>query len=157
MDAKRDWDRRLGLGRDKIFEVRKLYNDITFIDEFFTLEFSIEQKFYSFDFNERSGGWEIASREFAKVKGQLLQSLTNRGQPVIKVEDGNYENRGELLLRHVHEGMDLDLPQAQDTMKNLHKVWTRPVCILTKVDDKGKLLRFDEGGFSERIADYSPA
>ena len=39
-----------GLGRKKIFEVRKLYNDITFIDEFFTLEFCIEQKFYSFGF-----------------------------------------------------------------------------------------------------------
>ena len=33
---KRDWDMRLGLGRKKIFEVRKLYNDVTFIDEFFT-------------------------------------------------------------------------------------------------------------------------
>ena len=29
----------LGLGRQKIFEVRKLYNDMTFLDEFFTLEF----------------------------------------------------------------------------------------------------------------------
>ena len=36
------------------FEVRKLYNDITFIDEFFTLEFCIEQKFYAFGFQERS-------------------------------------------------------------------------------------------------------
>src|SRR5690349_4057891 len=55
MDVKRDWDRRLGLGRRKIFEVRKLYNDVTFIDEFFTLEFCIEQKFYTFGFSERSG------------------------------------------------------------------------------------------------------
>ena len=56
---KRNWDRRLGLGREKIFEVRKLYNDVTFIDEFLTLEFCVEQKFYSFGFNERSGNWEI--------------------------------------------------------------------------------------------------
>ena len=35
----RNWDKRLGLGRQKIFEVRKLYNDVTFIDEFFTEEF----------------------------------------------------------------------------------------------------------------------
>ncbi len=34
-------------GASRLFEVRKLYNDITFIDEFFTLEFCIEQKFYS--------------------------------------------------------------------------------------------------------------
>ena len=40
----KSWDRRLGLGKKKIFEVRKLYNDITFIDEFFTEEFCREQQ-----------------------------------------------------------------------------------------------------------------
>jgi len=152
MSAKRDWDRRLGLGRDKVFEVRKLYNDVTFIDEFFTLEFCLEQKFYTFGFNERSGNWEIMSREFAKVKEQMLRSLTNRGQPFIYVEDGNFENRGELLLRHSHEGVDLDMGEARDTLQNLYRVWTRPVSLLTKVDSKGKILRFDDDGFSDRSA-----
>jgi stage V sporulation protein R len=135
--------------------VRKLYNDITFIDEFFTLEFCLEQKFYKFDFNERSGNWEIATRQFNEVKQQLLKSLTNRGQPFIFVEDGNFENRGELLLRHRHEGMDLDMGQAQDTLRNLFLVWSRPVNVLTKVDNKGKILRFDENGFSDKNAEYS--
>ena len=144
MAAKQDWDRRLGLGRKKIFEVRKLYNDITFIDEFFTLEFCLEQKFYSFDYNERSGSWEIMSREFRKVKEQLLRALTNRGQPFIRVEDGNFENRGELLLYHSHEGMDLDLSQADDTLRNLNRVWTRPVSLLTKIDGKGQMLRIED-------------
>src|SRR5437763_1419932 len=75
MEQKRHWDRRTGLGRKRIFEVRRLYNDITFIDEFFTLEFCVEQKFYSFGFSERSGNWEIMSREFKKVKDQLLKQL----------------------------------------------------------------------------------
>ena len=154
MDQKRHWDRRTGLGRKRIFEVRKLYNDITFIDEFFTLEFCVEQKFYSFGFSDRSGNWEIQSREFKKVKDQLLKQLTNRGQPVIKVEDGNFENRSELLLRHVHEGVDLDAAQARDTLRNTAKLWTRPVSILTKVEGKGKLLRCEDGNLSERTAEY---
>jgi stage V sporulation protein R len=155
MDLKRNWDRRTGLGRQKIFEVRKLYNDITFIDEFFTLEFCVEQKFYQFGFQERTGNWEIMSREFKKVKDQLLRMLTNRGQPVIVVEDGNFENRSELLLRHVHEGIDLDGSQARDTLRNAAKLWTRPVSLLTKVDGKGKLLRCEDGNISERSAEYS--
>lgn len=154
MDLKRNWDRRTGLGRKKIFEVRKLYNDITFIDEFFTLEFCVEQKFYAFGFQERTGNWEIMSREFKKVKDQLLRMLTNRGQPVIVVEDGNFENRSELLLRHVHEGIDLDASQARDTLRNAAKLWTRPVSLLTKVDGKGKLLRCEDGNISERSAEY---
>jgi stage V sporulation protein R len=151
--VKGNWDRRLGLGRKKIFEVRKLYNDVTFIDEFFTLEFCHDQKFYAFGFNERSGNWEIQSRELKKVKDQLLRSLTNRGQPFIYVEDGNWENRGELLLRHAHEELDLDLGQARDTMANLYRVWTRPVNLITVVENKGKLLRYDAEGFSDRPID----
>ncbi|HEU4728027.1 MAG TPA: SpoVR family protein [Kofleriaceae bacterium] len=154
MEQKRHWDRRTGLGTRRLFEVRRLYNDITFIDEFFTLEFCVEQKFYSFGFSERSGNWEIMSREFKKVKDQLLKQLTNRGQPVIVVEDGNFENRSELLLRHIHEGVDLDLAQARDTLRNTTKLWTRPVSLLTKVEGKGKLLRCEDGNLSERNADY---
>ena len=86
------------------------------------------------------------------MKDQLLKALTNRGQPFIYVEDGNFNNRGELLLRHAHEGVDLDLGQARDTLHNLFKVWTRPVNLLTRVDGKGKLLRWDEGGYSDKSA-----
>ncbi len=98
------------------------------------------------------------SREFKKVKDQLLRMLTNFGQPVIVVADGNFENRGELLLRHVHEGTDLDVAQARDTLRNASKLWTRPVSLLTKVENKGKLLRCEDGNLSERSAEYaSPA
>ena len=154
MAAKRSWDRRLGLGRQKLFEVRKLYNDVTFIDEFFTLEFCHEQKFYAFGFNDRSGNWEIETREFKKVKERLLFKLTNHGHPFIYVEDGNFENRGELLLRHQHEGVDLKLDHARDTLTNLSRVWKRPANLLTKLEGKGKLLRFDGRDHSEKSAEY---
>jgi stage V sporulation protein R len=154
MAARRHWDRRLGLGRRKLFEVRKLYNDVTFIDEFFTEEFCRENKFFSFGFNERSGNWEIESREFKKVKEKLLFRLTNFGQPFIYVEDGNFENRGELLLRHHHEGIDLKMDHARDTLAGLHRVWKRPVNLLSRLEGKGKLLRFDGRDHSEKGADY---
>ncbi len=154
MATKRSWDRRLGLGRQKIFEVRKLYNDVTFIDEFFTLEFCHDQKFYAFGFNERSGNWEIESREFKKVKDKLLFRLTNHGQPFIYVVDGNFENRGEILLRHQHEGVDLKLDHGRDTLANVARVWKRPANLLTKLDGKGKLLRFDGRDHSEKSAEY---
>ena len=56
------------------------------------------------------------SREFKKVKDKLLFRLTNFGQPFIYVEDGNFENRGELLLKHKHEGVDLKIDHARDTL-----------------------------------------
>ena len=86
----------------------------------------------------------------------MLKGLTNRGQPFIYVEDGNFDNKSELLLRHAHEGPDLDQNYAKDTLANLYKVWTRPVNILTKVDGKGRILRFD-GEHSEKAAEYPPS
>ncbi|MBP8811514.1 MAG: SpoVR family protein [Kofleriaceae bacterium] len=154
LDEKRDWDRRLGLGQQKIFEVRRLHNDITFLDEFFTFEFCVEQKFYAFGWNDKASTYEIQTREFAKVKEQLLRSLTNRGQPFIYVEDGNHDNKSELFLRHRHDGVDLDLAQAKDTLRALARAWTRPVNLLTKVEGKGKLLRADGDQLSEKSADY---
>jgi stage V sporulation protein R len=150
---KRTWDRQLGLGRQKIFEVRRLYNDVTFIDEFLTPEFVIENKLFTFRYNRDTDLYEIASREFKEIKEKLLFRLTNFGQPFIYVEDGNYNNRGEMYLRHRHEGVDLKMDYARDTMRNLHKIWTRPIHLETLIDDKKRLLSFDGRDFSERRID----
>jgi len=151
-DTRRTWDKHLGLGRQKIFEVRRLYNDLTFIDEFFTEDFCYENQFFSFSKNTSSGNYEIDSREFNRVKAKLLYQLTNFGEPFMFVEDGNHENRGELLLRQRHEGVDLHLDHARATMEALHRVWRRPICVLTVVESKPRMLRYDGSEHSDRAA-----
>ena len=148
--ARRAWDKKLGLGRQKIFEVRKHYNDVTFIDEFLTADFAAEQKLFVYGFNEKANRWEILDREFQKVKRKLLQQLTNFGQPIIEVIDGNFENRGELLLAHRHDGVDLRIDYAKDTLTNLQAMWRRPVGIVTRVDGKGVLMRYDGRDHTDR-------
>jgi stage V sporulation protein R len=140
---KRTWDKQLNLGRQRIFEVRRLYNDVTFIDEFLDEDFCREKKLFGFDFNTRSGNYEISTRDFKKIKQKLLFSLTNFGQPVIQVVDANHANRSELLLEHVSEGIDLDLAWARPTMESLFRLWTRPVLVKSRVEDKPTILRFD--------------
>ncbi|HLF28584.1 MAG TPA: SpoVR family protein [Anaerolineae bacterium] len=154
MQARREWDRRLGLGRRKVFEVRRVYNDIGFIDEFLTEDFAREQKLFTYSYNEDSEQYEIASREFQEVKRRLLFQLTNFGQPIIEVTDANYDNRGELYLIHRHEGIDLDIPFAQDTLRNLYTLWGRPVHIETQIEDKYQVL-YSHGadGSSQRRLD----
>jgi stage V sporulation protein R len=106
---KQDWDMKLGIGREKIFEVRKYHNDITFIEEFLTPEFCRKNKLFTFKLNPRSGFYEIKDRDFENIKSQLLFALTNFGQPYIYVKDGNYKNRGELYIIHKHLGVDLQI------------------------------------------------
>ena len=62
IQTKRNWDKQLGLGQQKLFEVRQLYNDVTFIDEFLTPEFAVEQKLFSFSHNPHTNYYEIDSR-----------------------------------------------------------------------------------------------
>ena len=143
LTAKRDWRRDTGLGREKIFEVRRIHNDLTFIDTFLTLDFCREHKLFSFGYNEDADYYEIESREFPKIKQRLLFSLTNRGQPLITVRDGNYKNRGELFLSHAFNGVDLQMDYARDTLRNLARLWTRPVHIETLIDETPTLLSFD--------------
>jgi stage V sporulation protein R len=140
MAERQSWDRKLGLGRQKVFEVRKIYNDIGFIDEFLTEDFARQHKLFTFDYNDASQQYEISGREFQEIKRRLLFQLTNFGQPIIDVVDGNFENRGELYLVHKYEGIDLDIPYAQGTLRNLYKLWGRPVHIETVVEQKVRML-----------------
>ncbi|MBI5299345.1 MAG: SpoVR family protein [Deltaproteobacteria bacterium] len=143
MREKKNWDRKLGLGREKIFEVRKFYNDVMFIDEFLTPEFCAEHKMFVYAFNVSADRYEIATREFEKIKQQLLFQLTNFGYPIINVVDGNYKNRSELLLKHNHEGADLKMDWAKETLKALFRIWKRPVRIETIMEGAPKILSFD--------------
>jgi stage V sporulation protein R len=150
---KREWDIGLGLGREKIFETRRIHNDITFLDHFFTEEFCYERKFFTYAFNAERGVYEIADRNWKSVKQKLLAGLTNFGQPFIYVTDGNFENRGELLLDHRHEGIDLRIDYAKDTLKNIYPIWSRPVHLKTLVEGKSRLFSFDGEKHLERKLD----
>src|SRR6185295_18416853 len=90
--AKQAWNRDVGLGRQKIFEVRRNYNDVTFIDTFLTEDFCVRNKMFVYGFNRRTGQYEINTRIFPEIKKKLLFQLTNWGQPIIQVSEGNYEN-----------------------------------------------------------------
>lgn len=140
---KSSWDKKLGLGRSKIFEVRKIHNDVTFIDAFLTPEFCQKHRLFSFAYNEGENTYEIASRQFQEIKQQLLANLANHGRPFIYVVDGNYKNRGELFLQHKYQGVELKQDYARDTLSNLQRIWGRPVHIETVVDDQPAVISFD--------------
>ena len=142
-EVRRRWDRPTGRGRERIFEVRRIYNDVTFIDEFVTPEFAEDQKLFVYGVNQSTGQLEIVDRDYRKVKDQLLTALTNFGNPIIRVVEGNFRNRGELYLVHDWAGQDLQQDHAQLTLRNLHKLWGRPVHIETMEGGKGRLLSFD--------------
>ena len=149
-EQRRNWDKKLGLGREKIFEVRRIYNDVLFIDEFLTEDFAREQKLFTFEFSKQTGDYVIASREFKAIKAKLLDQLTNWGNPFIYVTSGNFENRGELYLKHEHHGQDLRIDHAKDTLENVQTIWGRPVHLESTWEKRPKVMTYNGRKHSER-------
>ena len=148
LKAKKNWDRKLNQGKEKIFQVRRDYNDVTFIDEFLTEDFCVRNKMFVYKFNKRTNKYEIDTKDFKAIKQKFLFQLTNFGQPIVHVVDGNYNNRGEMLMNHLFEGIEMQPDYMQETMKNMFKIWKRPVHLTTVLDEEAKLVTFDGEKFS---------
>jgi stage V sporulation protein R len=141
--AREAFDDKSGKGRARIFEIRRIYNDVSFIDEFLTPEFVERHKMYQFRRDPQTGQLKIVSRDFDRIKQSLLYQLTNMGQPFVYVADGNYLNRGELYLAHQWNGLEVDVAKAREVLSTLRLIWGRPVHLQMRLDDDQVLLSID--------------
>jgi stage V sporulation protein R len=95
---------------------------------------------FTFGADEKRGVYVIEGREFEKIKQTLIFNLTNGGKPQIILKDANHDNAGELLLEHKHTGIPLKRSYAEETLKNIFKIWKKPVVLETKDDDGNELI-----------------
>ncbi len=157
IEKRRRWDTQANQGREKIFEVRRVHNDVTFIDEFLTPEFVERYNLYHYRQDPATGRMVAVNRDFQQIKQQLLFMLTNHGQPYIYVVDGNYANRGELYLAHKHLGVDLEIKYANEVLKNVRSIWGRPAHLQARIDDDMMLFTCDsESVKQQKIRDDLP-
>jgi len=89
------------------------------------------------------GGGEAPTWE--RLKSMLLQELSWGGLPQVELVGIDTEGEGELLLVHHHDGRDLQLARAADTMKNLSTLWGGPVHLLTIEEKQGRRLVCRDG------------
>lgn len=126
--ARREYDTKEMKGTEKIFEVREMYKDTDFIQEFLTPELAEELLLYTYDksYDSDESGYEISGREFKEIKNRLLDQFAYGHSADIMVLDGNFKNQGELLLDH-NFIFELKPDYALETTKNLLSLWGRPV------------------------------
>lgn len=142
-------------GWNKMREIRETHNDITFIDSFLTSEFIDEQNYFAYEFNADNDQYEVSGTDLDSVKKNLLLQIANNGKPTIVAADNNYNNSGELLLNHQYNGVPLDIDQAEEVLKQVFKLWGRPVNIKTIDKDldgneQGIVLRYDGDKIDEK-------
>lgn len=142
LKQKENWDLKLNLGKKKLFEVRKYYNDVTFINEFFTQEFC--DKFEYFEYKHYPNGeWKIESRDAKRIKRKMLQRHINGGLPDIRIVDPNHRNKNYLLLQHYPDSFDdreLYEPYARAVLTSIYYLWGKEVMLATKNKNKEEFV-----------------
>ncbi|MGH2368872.1 MAG: SpoVR family protein, partial [Chloroflexota bacterium] len=144
---------RLGLqggeGRAKLFEVRDLESDLSFMRTYLTKEIVEELDLYIYEYD--AGEWRIVEKNWEKVRDQIVRGLTSYGIPYITVEDGDYKRNRELYLKHHYEGDELDVRYAEKTLHYVYQLWGRSVHIESVVDDRPVLFSYD-GARNTKVA-----
>ena len=133
--------RQPGRGREKMFEVREMDSDISFIRNYLTKE--LVDKLDMYVFAKQGNDWTISNKAWETVRDQLVTSRVNGGFPYILVQDGDYLKNGELYLLHQFEGMELDVKYLEKTLPYVYKLWGKSVHIETRIEDRRVLFTYD--------------
>lgn len=138
------------LGRDQIFAVRELESDASFIRSYLTEELVRDLDLYIYRLEDEE--FRVAEKAWEKVRDATADSLTSHGRPVITVEDGDWQGKRELYLKHHYDGRPLDLPYAEHTLIYLRRLWGRPVHLETTLDgDRGMRLTCVDGAVEKTL------
>lgn len=141
---KEHWDKKLGLGKDKVFEVRQHYNDFMLIQEFFTKEFFDKMEYYEWA-KMPNGNYEIVDRDHKSVKKKLMQRFCNGGLPDIRLEDPNHLGKGWYFLQHHSDGRQLYDSYTRETLVSIFKLWKNTVVLATKNEEGEEFVYVCDG------------
>jgi stage V sporulation protein R len=168
-DIEKRWDKMYAdgesniTGRQKIFEVRRDEDDISFLRNYLTVDLVQELKLFTFgrefedeiDEDDDDDGddeilYEIKSRMREEVVEALVRPRYNNWAPKIVITDASSE---KICLRHDNDELGpLNFRYAEHMLEYIWELWAAPVELYVKDDeDKEVVLLFDEAGFSKRF------
>jgi stage V sporulation protein R len=138
---RKHWDKKLGLGREKVHEVWRQCNDVSFIDQYLTQESVDKLKLFAW---KRDGKEvKIKSRELPDVRRALLYRIMNMGYPTVEAVE--VEPTGNLKLYHKHDGVGLDSNRAKEVLKRIAEhVWKKEVYLETRNSKGNKEVWFQK-------------
>ncbi len=133
--------REPGQGRAKIFEVRELESDTSFIRNYLTKD--LVNKLDLYMFGKQGNEWVVTDKAWEQVRDGLAATRVNGGFPYITVQDGDYLRMGELYLKHHYEGLELDTKYIEKTLPYVHTLWGKTVHMETVIEERSVLFTYD--------------
>lgn len=133
-----------GSGRSKMFEVREIESDISFIRNYLTKDLVMREDLYLFQKQGRD--YKVIDKEWKAVRDQLVSMRVNGGFPYFTVIDGDYLKNNELYIKHWYEGIELDLKYLEKVLPYLYQLWGRSVHIESVLEGKEVMFSYDGKG-----------
>lgn len=128
---------------EDLFRLRGLHNDASFVDELVDAEFVRAGVLPVPSRSRRGTSGEGSEQDPRLVKERLLSELAWGGQPRIELVD--IAHGRELHLAHHHDGRDLNLARAGETLARVEALWRAPVVLDTLEKGSLRRLRCSEG------------
>jgi stage V sporulation protein R len=144
LKEKEKWDKQIGKGMEKVFEVREFYNDYTLLQEFLTQEFCEKMEYYEYR-RFPNGEYRITDRDFESIKDQLLKRYLNGGLPDIRLADPNHLGKGWFLMQHYSNGLPLYERYVRETLISMRRLWQNTVVLVTANTDGEEFVYICDG------------
>ena len=117
---------------------RESHNDETFIKKYLDEDLCNELNLFSFAFNRKDGYHRITdvsgTEGWRTIRDDLIKNIGLNSAPVVFVED--LQKDGTLVLKHEHDGGDLDLAEANRVFSFINELWSAGVKFTTIIEDE---------------------
>jgi stage V sporulation protein R len=125
-------------GFQACLDARLSHNDETFIKSYLDMELCNELNLFSFAFNRREGIHRVTDvsgeNSWRTIRDDLIKNIGLNSVPVVYVD--NLEKDGTLVLKHEHDGRDLELAEANRVFEHINTLWAGGVRFTTVIEDE---------------------
>jgi len=124
-------------GIEKCFEVREVHDDVAAIRMYLDEEDFRELNLFSYE-KEKDGATVISEvsdhEDWKVVKDNMLKSVGVNSIPQIYVD--RIEKNQTLVLKHEHDGRDIDLAHANKVVEHIRHIWKDEVKLYTIIEEE---------------------
>lgn len=124
-------------GIEECFLAREVCYDVSFLRQYLTEEDCVDLNLFSYSSKKREGvtvddvsddiGWE-------QVKANLISNVAGGSIPVVYVDE--LKRDGMLVVKHEHDGRDLELKHANEVVEHIKHLWNGPVKFYTMIEEE---------------------
>ena len=125
-------------GFEECMRVRETHNDETFIKTYLNYDLCKELNLFSYSFHKTDGYDKItevsAADTWRTIRDELITNVGLNSVPVVVVEELLPD--GTLVLKHEHDGRDLELTEANKVFEHINELWEGGVRFTTIIEDE---------------------